>query len=315
LQKTSLIVDCDTGIDDALALLYVAADPHAELVAAGSVHGNVPAPLAAQNTLRVLELTELGAVPVTIGAGRPIAQPRHTSEDVHGRDGLGNTNLPRPLGRLSTESAAEQITRLARERPGALELLATGPLTNLALALLLEPDLPALIPRVVLMGGAVEHRGNVSAVAEANVWHDPEAAELVFAASWDVTMVGLDVTTRVLLDATMIERFARAESKRARFAARIIRHYLGFYEKYHGIRACAMHDPLAAAVVTDPSLCRYEELPVRVELHGAETRGATIVDRRHSTCVRGHDRRPKVKIALEVDAERFLWRFAERVEL
>lgn len=256
-----LLVDCDTGVDDALALLYLAAKPDVEILAAGSVHGNVPASLAATNTIRVLELAGLEDVPVAVGAHRPLAQALDTSEAIHGRDGLGNTNQSPPRGQPVAGSAAEQIVRLAREQPGSFDLLATGPLTNLALALLLEPELPALVPRVVVMGGAVRHAGNVTALAEANIWHDPEAAELVFSMPWAVTMVGLDVSMRTLLDAPTVERFANSSSPRARFAAAILEHYLGVYEAHHGVRACALHDPLAAAVAVDPTLCPTPSCP------------------------------------------------------
>lgn len=311
-MTTKLIVDCDTGVDDALALLYLAVDSDAEVVAAGSVHGNVPSPLAAQNTLRVLEFCGLG-VPVSVGCERPLAQPLTTGERVHGDDGLGNTFQPVPLTQPVSRSQAEQIVGLTREQPGNLVLLATGPLTNLAIAILLEPQLPKLVERVVIMGGAISVPGNATPLAEANIWHDPEAAELVQSADWDVTLVGLDVTMRALLEGARLQRLESTSSKRARFVSAILAHYVTVYERYVGVRASALHDPLAAAIALDRSLVRCEELPVRVELRGTESRGATIADLRPSAQLRSDDGRPAIKVATEADSERFLERFLERM--
>lgn len=297
-----IVLDCDTGIDDALAILYLAAQPEVSILAAGSVHGNVPAGLAALNTLRVLELAGLPRVPVAVGAGRPLAQPLHTSEHVHGEDGLGNSGLPPPAGRPTGEAAAVQLARLARAEPGALTILATGPLTNLALALLLEPELPRLVRRVVVMGGAVYARGNVNNDAEANAWHDPEAAELVLGAGWPLTLVPLDVTSQVRLTEAEVRRLAASGSSWGRFAAAILRHYLDFYESYYGPRECHLHDPLAAAIAVDPSLAGYRRTPVRVELRGELTRGAT---RGRPLSGAPGPEGPELDVATSVEAERF----------
>jgi purine nucleosidase len=308
-----LVVDCDTGIDDALMLLYLAGSPEAEIVAAGSVHGNIPSPLAAANTGYVLGQAGLSHVPVRIGAARPLAQPLITAEYVHGEDGLGNIggHIPRTLPR-SRESAAEQIVRLARADPGDYTLLTSAPLTNLALALLLEPDLPALMPRIVVMGGAVACPGNATPLAEANFWHDPEAADLVLGAGWDLTLVGLDVTMQTILTGPYLDRLQAATAEIPRFAWKMLQFYLDFYERSIGYRGCAMHDPLAAAIALDPSFATYDRAPVTVELHGTETRGMTVMDRRgyHDTV---QNTRPPVSVAMEVDAERFLDQFLTRI--
>lgn len=274
-----VVVDCDTGVDDALALLYLAAEPGTEIIAAGSVHGNVGAELAAVNTLRVLEVAGLPHVPVAVGAARPLAQPLVTAEDVHGHDGLGGVGHPEPRARPVPGSAAEQLVWLAREQPRGFDLLATGPLTNLALALLLEPNLPKLIPRVVVMGGATAAPGNVTAVAEANIWHDPEAAALVLGAPWQLTLVPLDITDTVLLGPAELDRLERDGGPVARFCWKILQHYLDFHLTTVGSRVCALHDPLAAMLLTHPDLAEYEQATVTVECGGA-SRGATIVDRR-----------------------------------
>ena len=279
MSARPILLDCDTGIDDALAILDFTARG-GELLGAGSVHGNVPAPIGARNTLRVLEIAGVGQVPVCVGAARPLAQPLMTAEHVHGQDGLGNTNQPSPQRMVGEGSAAEQMVRLAHQRPGEFTLVAIGPLTNLALALLLDPELPRLIPEVIVMGGAVEVPGNVSATAEANVWHDPEAAQLVIEADWQVTLVTLDATMQALLSPSDLEAIRSATSGRAQFAWAILDHYLTVYQQWLPGRTCPLHDPLALALVLNPELAIYRMLPTQVELRGSATRGTTVCDLR-----------------------------------
>lgn len=275
-----ITLDCDTGIDDALAIAYLAAQPGTEIVAAGTVHGNVAPTAGACNTLRVFGIVGIDA-PVAVGAGRPLAQPPHLAANVHGDDGLGGcaADLPMP-GALAGEAAAVQLVRLAREHPGELTLLAIGPLTNVALALLLEPELPELLAGVVVMGGAVEAAGNITAHAEANVWHDPEAADLVLGAGFALTLVTLDVTMRALADRAWLDALPAATDPRAAFAARVLAPYADYYITTMGTDGCAMHDPLAAAIAVDPSLAGTRAARVDVELRGARTRGATLADLR-----------------------------------
>jgi purine nucleosidase len=299
---TRLIVDCDTGIDDAVTLCYLAGRPDVELVAVGVVHGNVPVATGARNTLRVLEVVGLPDVPVAVGAARPLAQELHTAEFVHGADGLGDTDQPAPAGSVSSESAVEQLVRLARAHPGELSLLAIGPMTNLGLALLVEPELPRLLRQVVIMGGAFSVPGNVGAFSEANIWHDPEAAELVMGAGWPLRVVGLDITHRTLLRAPELERIDRSEGAVARFVSSILPFYLDAYQRRMGERVCPVHDGLAAVLLLEPELATWEDWPVSVELRGELTRGTTVLDRRpgpHET-----DRpRPTVQVAVDVDSD------------
>ncbi len=273
-----LVLDCDTGIDDALALFYGAAHG-AEYVACTVTHGNVPVDVGTRNTLTILDALGLDTVPVFTGAARPLAQPLMTAEFVHGQDGLGDAGVP-PSGRVAGDLAAMEIVRLARERPGELTLLAVGPLTNVALALMLEPRLPELVRRVVVMGGAVGVPGNASELGEANVWHDPEAAALVVDAAWDVLFVGLEITMRTALPRTAIERIAATEHPVGRLAWRIMQHYLDVYEKVLGERSCVLHDPLAMALALDPGLATYRTVSVYVDTGTSRSRGAIIGDLR-----------------------------------
>lgn len=300
-----ILLDCDTGIDDAMLLLYLAASVkagEAELVAAGTVHGNIDAPTGALNTLRVLELAGVEGVPVAVGAARPLAQEVSYALDVHGIDGLGDTRLPAPRARpLAGVSAAEQIVRLARRHPGELTLLAVGPLTNLAVALLLEPRLPELVAEVVVMGGAFDHPGNITTHAEANIWHDPEAADLVLGADWPLVLVPLDATHPTAVDGAWLDRLA-AGGEVARLASKILDFYVTVYTPILGYRGCVIHDPLAGMIAVEAGLGDYTERPVRVELRGEHTRGTTLWDARP---VPGEAGRRPVKVLVDSDVKAF----------
>jgi purine nucleosidase len=304
-----ILYDCDTGIDDAMTLFYLASlvrAGEAELAGVGTVHGNIDPLTGALNTLRVLEAAGLKAgeqgVPVAVGAARPMAQDVHYALDWHGTDGLGDTHLPEPAGRPVAESAPAQIVRLAREAPGELTLLATGPLTNLGAALLLDGELPSLIREVVVMGGAFDHPGNITTHAEANIWHDPEAADLVFAADWPVVLVPLDATHPTAVHDDWLDRLAAHDTPVARFAAGILEFYADAYTPTLKRRGAVIHDALAAMLVVDPDLGEYAHRPVRVELRGELTRGTTVWDARS---LPAEDTRRPVKVAVGSDVRVF----------
>ncbi|SFP76103.1 nucleoside hydrolase [Actinomadura madurae] len=304
-----ILYDCDTGIDDAMTLLYLASlvrAGEAELAGVGTVHGNIDPMTGALNTLRVLEAAGVKAgeqgVPVAVGAARPMAQDVHYALDWHGTDGLGDTHLAEPAGRPVAEQAAAQIVRMAREAPGELTLLATGPLTNLGAALLLDDALPSLIREVVVMGGAFDHPGNITTHAEANIWHDPEAADLVFAADWPVVLVPLDATHPTAVHDDWLDRLAAHGTPVTRFAASILEFYADAYTPTLRRRGAVIHDALAAMLVVDPDLGEYAHRPVRVELRGELTRGTTVWDARS---LPAEDTRRPVKVAVGSDVEAF----------
>lgn len=302
-----LILDMDVGVDDAIAIVYLAGHPEVCIAAVGSVHGNVEAPLAAENARRVLERCGLDDVPVAVGCWRPLAQPLATAGWVHGLDGLGNTSPSAPRHGPSGEHAVDQLLRLAHESPGAYDVLATGPLTNLGTALVMDRELPGLIRSVVMMGGAADGSGNATVNGEANVWHDPEAAELVLNAGWPITMVGLDVTMSTRLEEDELERIAAAGTAHGRFVCAILQHYLDAYARsFAGRRICPLHDPLAAGVMVDPTLVtRALDVPVRVSREGL-TRGMTVVDRRTKSAASPDRSGPLARVALGVDSRRFI---------
>lgn len=310
-MTTSLILDCDTGIDDALAILY-GAHHGADFQICTVTHGNVPVERGTRNTLTLLDAIGLDNVPVHQGAARPMAQQLHTAEFVHGDDGLGNSNLQESTRAVSGTLAAAEIVTQARLHPGELVLVAIGPLTNIGLALLLEPRLPQLIQRVVVMGGAVGVQGNISAAAEANVWHDPEAAQLVVEAEWDVVFVGLEITLTTVLSAEALSRIEHSTDPRASLAWKIMAHYIDFHEKTMGVRTCVLHDPLAMALALEPDLARYRLVNAYVELGRGPTRGALVGDLRRTrpapTDPRGSG---VIRIVEDLDAEAFYEKFLQ----
>ncbi|PRY00078.1 nucleoside hydrolase [Allonocardiopsis opalescens] len=307
-----IILDTDPGIDDAVAVFYLAAQPGVEIAAVGTVHGNATAEIATRNALGLMEFVGRSEVPVAHGAALPLAQPLHVSDYVHGGNGMGDIEVPwaleppvgAPVRGAVDVSAAEQMVRLARAEPGAYDLLALGPLTNVALALQLEPRLPALLRRVVVMGGAISVPGNISPYGEANVWHDPEAADLVLAAGFDLTLVPLDATLRAIAEHPWLQELAGLPGDRARLTSRFLEYYVDFYTGLLGRRGCAMHDPLAAAVLLRPELATTVETQVRVELRGGYTRGMTVADLRSDpgTSITA----PPVKVVTHTDVPWFL---------
>lgn len=313
-ERPPLIVDCDTGIDDALALLYLMRDPDVDLRAVTTVFGNTDAVTAAENTLRVLELLGRHDVPVSVGARINWRATLHPAPSVHGSDGLGDTGLAGPRSRPVDEPAPELIARLARENPGKLHLLALGPLTNLATALLLEPDLPRLVEHVTIMGGAIHHPGNITPAAEANVHNDPEAARMVLRAGWDLTLVPLDATMTELFTDDL-QRLLRTDgAPAATFAATILEHYLDFYEReVFGARQAACHDPLAAGIaVGDVTPLRAPTVAIDVETGDGPARGATVADTRGRPREASDDDHARVRVVLDTDRT-FPARMAERL--
>lgn len=276
---STIIFDCDTGVDDAMAILY-GARHGADFLACTVTHGNVPVGVGTRNTLTVLDAAGLSDVPVYTGAARPLVGEVRTAEHVHGRDGLGNTD-PAPSPR-SAEAlpAARALVELAATRPGEITLVPVGPLTNIALALQLDPDFAHNIARVVLMGGAIGVRGNASPVAEANIICDPEAAQAVLDAPWEVTFVGLEATLRTALTAPMLTELARTSTAGGRLVWEAMEFYMDSYERSQGYRTCMLHDPLAMALALDDGLAQYSYARASIELAGSHTRGMVVADLR-----------------------------------
>jgi inosine-uridine nucleoside N-ribohydrolase len=307
-MPTPLIIDTDTGVDDAMGVVYGLLTPALDVLALTTVFGNVDVEKTTRNTLAIAEQIGVPSVPVARGAHKGLLGVPRFNPGIHGDDGVGNANFPPPRAAALDEHAAQTIIRVARERPGEVVLAPIGPLTNLALAAMLDPELPRLVRGVVWMGGVVTTPGNVTPVAEADADHDPEAAQIVLEADWPVTMVGLDVTDDVCLEEADLERLRAADTPAARYVAAISPFYMRFYETVLGRFACAMHSALAVAIAADPTLAtRTESYPMAVELDGRITRGMTVADRRpgRDTGAREGLSARDVTVVLEVDEERF----------
>lgn len=276
------VLDCDTGIDDAMAILYLLADPAADLLAITTTFGNVDVHQAAANTLSLLRLAGRDDIPVAVGADHPLAGDFDGgAPHVHGHNGIGDVTLtPAPTTPLD-EPAWQTIVRLAREHPGTLHLISTGPLTNLALALQAEPDLPGLVAHLTVMGGAAAAPGNITPVAEANIGNDAEAAAAVFAAPWDITMVGLDVTMKERLTEADRSRLLDASGAVPRTVGAMLDPYFDFYEPILGVRSSPLHDPLAVAIATGSVVPAVAPVVrVTVDATAGPGRGQTIADLR-----------------------------------
>jgi purine nucleosidase len=319
-----LVLDVDTGVDDALALLYAAASPEVELIAATSVMGNVTLDDATTNTLAVLQLAGLGHVEVARGAARPLVRDHEPFPVVHGQRGLGVAELLASSRGPSTRPAAQLLVEVARERPGEVLLVATGPLTNVALALGEEPALPELLGGFAIMGGAFARGGNATPAAEANIWVDPDAAQAVFRgfagrpADRLPLCAGLDVTDRVQLSRAALDAICApaATSPMATFLQQAVPYYIEFHERLGDEGGASMHDPLALALAIDETLGTFETTRVEVETDGQWTRGMTVADLRgvrHSPWPVGWEPEENARVALDVDVEGFLRRFSGRL--
>lgn len=302
---TRLIIDTDPGIDDAMALFAALASPELDVVGLTTVFGNVTVETATRNALTLLDISGRTDIPVARGTAAPLAMDYLGAiPHIHGEDGLGDGGeLAAPTGSHVDMSAAEF---LCKEAPGAA-ILAIGPLTNLALALRLRPDLDTLVEQVVVMGGNALGPGNATPAAEANMWNDPEAADVVFGARWPVTMVGLDVTHQVVLPGTGIDAVTAPDTPTARLLGRAIPLYRDFLAKVSGLDGIYLHDPTAVAYLLDPGLFRTERWPLRVETQGF-SRGKTwpSLGDTDDAAPPAWQGRPLVTVCVDVDAPRVL---------
>jgi purine nucleosidase len=275
-------LDCDTGIDDSLALAYLLNAPDANLVGVGTVVGNTSAEQGARNSIDLLSLAGRDSIPVAVGATRWLTRDFDGGvPHIHGDNGIGNVNLLRSTTQPVDESAADLLIRLSHEHAGELAVVTIGPLTNIALALQQDPSLPQRVKSITTMGGAALVPGNISAVAEANIGNDPEASQQVLAADWDLTLVPLDVTLENTLEEDDRQRLLNADNTLAVSVGQILDFYFDFYVGLYGRRSCALHDPLAAAIAVggiQPTLA--PAVPIEVDTTAGPGRGQTICDLR-----------------------------------
>ena len=301
-----IILDCDPGHDDAIALLLALASPEVQLLGVTTVAGNQTLANTTANAIRVLDRIGRADVPVAAGAERPLVRAPHVAREVHGVTGLDGPQLPPPARQPERAHAIDWIAQTLRAHPEPIALVATGPLTNIALLLARYPELAGRIERIVLMGGAIG-LGNVTPAAEFNIWSDAEAAQRVFSSGLDVTMVGLDVTHRALMTTVHAERLAAAG-----VAGRLVADLYGFYSRFHrrryGWEGAPVHDAVALAHTIDSTLLATRTCGVVVDTGPELSRGRTYVDLHGAA---GWE--PNCHVAVEIDAERFLELLVERI--
>ena len=282
-----VIFDTDPGVDDAMALYYALAHPGIEMVGITTTFGNVSVRQAATNALYLTAIANR-TIAVTQGVKTPWVKPGEAPPDfIHGADGLGNLpSRQATTNRVDPRSSAQFIVDMARAHPGEITLVAVGPLGNLAAALMLEPALKTLLREVIIMGGTVLEPGNVSPVAEANIWNDPHAADKVFTAGWKLTMVGLDVTHQVIVSVALIQKIA---DQHHHIATDTLLHAVKFYADFYSglyphvakVHGCFGHDVLAFVYLTNPELFTLQSGRIRVATEGI-AQGQTMMNRRES---------------------------------
>jgi pyrimidine-specific ribonucleoside hydrolase len=306
-MPTPVVLDCDPGHDDAIALALAAAAPAIELRAVTTVAGNQTLEKTTYNALRVLTVLDRSEVPVAPGLAEPLLREPIAAGEVHGETGLDGADLPEPAAEASDEHAVDAIARIAREATEPVTLVAVGPLSNVAVAIRRYPDLVDALERIVVMGGSLG-TGNVTPAAEFNVHVDPEAAAIVFDAAVPVTMVGLNVTQAARLPADRFDELRAIGNDVATMVADLLDFYHEFHRERYGWESVPLHDALAVAHVARPGTLETEPMAVDVETTGEHTLGATVCDRWGVT-----DRTPNADVALDVDTDAFLDRLVDGI--
>jgi pyrimidine-specific ribonucleoside hydrolase len=314
-EPIPVVIDCDTGVDDALALLFAVRHPGLDLRAVTCVAGNTDVDGVVRNTLTVLEQAGAPQVPVARGAERPLIEPVRVARHVHGSDGMGDLGLPAPTRRAADTDAVTLLRHAILSSPRPVTLVPTAPLTNIALLLRTHPEVVRNIGRIVFMGGAVS-TGNATPVAEFNVWHDPEAAAVLLTAGVPITMYGLDVFTRVVVPGADVRRLRASAEPGARLAGDLLAHRPASPAAEDD--AGGLGDAGAVCAVADPQGITTRLLPVEVSLAPGPTRGQTVVDRRPrpgESEIHGESRTPAlVDVALDVDVDRYVKLYLATVE-
>ena len=313
MAKRKMILDLDTGVDDALAIAYALADPEVDLIGIVSSYGNNLLDVCAENSLKLLEL--LGHTDIPVFKGLPHScttehfDVMQVSKDIHGDNGIGDVELPAPSQALEEQSGVDFYIEAAHKYGKDLIIIPTGPMTNLAAALKKDPEIADLIGNVTFMGGALTVEGNVTPVAEANINQDPKAADEVMKSNLPLTMVGLDVTLRTLLTKNETKQWRELGTASGKAFADITDFYIdAYYNLDIDKRGCALHDPLAVGVGIDPSFVSTISLFMKVVYQEGPYYGRTIGDN-----AKLNDPNPNVKVAVNVDKERYLKAFMDHL--
>lgn len=297
-----IILDCDPGHDDAMALLLAVGNPAINLIGVTTVGGNQSLEKVTYNARSVLEMAHATDIPVHAGCDRPILRPQEVAASIHGETGLDGVELPEPSRPLEQGHAVNWIIdTIMSHEPGTITLVPTGPLTNIAMAVRLEPRIVERVKEIVLMGGGV-HVGNWSAVAEFNIKVDPEAAHIVFNEAWPITMVGLDLTHQALCTPEVQQRIDAIDTDLSKFASGLMDFFRLSYANNQDFVDPPVHDPCTVAYLIDPTVMTTRRCPVDVEIHGDLTLGMTVAD------LRGPEPSAEechTQVALQLDFDKF----------
>jgi len=304
-----ILFDTDPGIDDACAILLALASPELSLEGLSVIHGNCSLDQGTTNALSILELANASHIPVAKGCELPLVQPSLLAPETHGDTGLGYAKLPNPQSKPISQHGIDFLIETILAAPGEITLVAIAPLTNVALAIRKEPRIVEALKEIIIMGGAIRHEGNTTALAEFNTYVDPHAAQIVYQAGIPTTLVPLDVTYQCILTPGDVKRLQKIDSPITKFVADATRFYMEFHDEYQKIDGCVINDPLALALTFAPELCTYQELPVEVDLSGGISMGKTVAD-----FYNYGKKPPNIKVALDVRARDFIDLFVERIE-
>jgi purine nucleosidase len=309
LMPKRILIDTDPGIDDALAILLALASPELSLEGLSVVHGNCSLEQATVNGLSILELAGATHVPLARGCELPLVQPSLLAVETHGNTGLGYAKLPEPRAQPVVQHGSDFLIEKVLSNPGEITLVAIGPLTNIALAIRKEPKFAKSLKELIIMGGAIRHEGNATALAEFNTYVDPHATHIVFHAGIPTTLVPLDVTYQCILTASDVERLLKINSPITKFIKDSTDFYMEYHDAWQGIKGCIINDPLALALTFAPDLCDYQSLPVDVDISGGVSMGKTFAD------FYNYQKKPaNMRVALGVRVRDFIEVFLERME-
>jgi inosine-uridine nucleoside N-ribohydrolase len=318
-----IIFDTDPGTDDALALMLALNSPELDVRAVTVVPGNVTASQGLENALRMISLANRCDIPIAAGAQHPLFQKLITAEFWHGKNGLANVELPPSKCKVDSHFGPDLIIQMVHASPHEITLVPVGPLTNIALAVLKDPSIVPLVKDVIIMGGSITG-GNVNAAAEANIYNDPEAAQIVFQAGWTVTMVGLEVGDKTLFSKKQIDELAQTHGPVNDFIYAVAKYLVDLSAQF-GSPGSPMYDPLAVGAALDATLVKTRDMHIDVETRGEFTRGETVGNRLGMVernvlhgdryVIEGVDKVvPNAKVAVDVDADRFLQLYVSRIK-
>jgi inosine-uridine nucleoside N-ribohydrolase len=317
-----VLIDTDPGVDDAMAILLALNSPELKVEALTVVPGNVDGKQGLENALKIVSLANRCDVTVAGGAQHPLNQKLITAQFWHGKNGLAGVELPPSTCKADARFGPDLIIELVHKYPHELTLIPVGPLTNIALAVSKDPSIASLVQDIVIMGGSISG-GNVNGAAEANIYNDPEAAQIVFNAGWTVTMIGSDVGERTLMTRKYLTQLQASHGPQNDFIAKLADFYLTRSEK-SGYSGAAMYDPLAVGTVIDSSMVTLKDMHVDVETRGEFTRGETVANRMGSNennVLHGDhyeiegviELKPNARVCMAADADRFLNLFVSRI--